>query len=76
MKVRWVAIVECGVVRFCFSEGLCLQKKFVLTLCSRSFMLLLIGSVFTAMLSRVLTNRYVMSTCEGTNASKGSFFRL
>ena len=24
MKVRWVAIVECGVVRFCFSEGLCL----------------------------------------------------
>ena len=24
MKVRWVAIVECGVLRFCFSEGLCL----------------------------------------------------
>ena len=24
MKVRWVAIVECGVLRFCFFERLCL----------------------------------------------------
>ena len=32
MKVRWVAIVGCGVLRFCFSERLSL-KKIVLTLC-------------------------------------------
>ena len=51
-------------------------KKIVLTLYPWSFMLLLIGSFFTAMLSRVLTNRYAMRKCEGTNASKGSFFRL
>ena len=51
-------------------------KNFVLTLCPGSFMLRLIGSFFTAMLSRVLTNRYAMHTCEGTNASKGFFFRL
>ena len=51
-------------------------KNFVLTPCPWSFMFRLIGSFFTAMLSRVLTNRYAMHTCEGTNASKGFFFRL
>ena len=26
MKVRWVAIVRCGVLHFCFTEKLCLKK--------------------------------------------------
>ena len=26
MKVRWVAIVGCGVLHFCFTEKLCLKK--------------------------------------------------
>ena len=61
---------------FVFLRGYVFKKKIVLTLCPWSLMLLLIGSFFTAMLNRVLTNRYAKRTCEGTNASKGSFFRL